>query len=256
MSAPPLCARSLTISVGSRCLVRDLTLEFPRGEIIALLGRNGSGKTLTLHTLAGLREVQSGEVRLDGASMQSLSRRTVAQRLAVLTQDTEEGFATTALESVTIGRHPHLKLLQWDSAEDRQIAADSLAQVGLADFAHRLTDTMSGGERRRVAIASLLAQRPQVFLLDEPTNHLDPHHQLAVLGLFRDLASSGCTVIASLHDPTLAAKFADRALLLFGEGSWRAGAAEEVLTASVLSELYLTPVQEILANGHRVFVFT
>jgi iron complex transport system ATP-binding protein len=114
---------------------------------------------------------------------------------------------------------------------------------------------MSGGERRRVAIASLLAQKPGVFLLDEPTNHLDPHHQLAILGLFKELTRNGSTVIASLHDPTLAARFADRALLLFGDGRWRAGTTEEMLTAESLSDLYLTPMQETIINGHRVFVF-
>jgi iron complex transport system ATP-binding protein len=85
---------------------------------------------------------------------------------------------------------------------------------------------------------------------------LDPHHQLAILRLFQELARNGSTVIASLHDPTLAARFADHALLLFGDGRWRAGAANDVLTAGVLSELYLTPMQEVLSNGQRVFVFT
>ena len=255
LSPPPLAARDVTVSVGTRCLVRDLSLSFPQGEFIALLGRNGSGKTLTLHTLAGLRDAQSGEVLLNGASLQSLARKTVAQTLGVLTQDTEDGFATTAIESVLIGRHPHLKLLQWEGNEDRRIADESLKRVGLDEFANRLTDTLSGGERRRVAIASLLAQQPSVLLLDEPTNHLDPHHQLAILGLFKELARNGGTVIASLHDPTLAARFADRALLLFGDGRWQAGAAEEVLTAGVLSELYLTPMHETVANGHRVFVY-
>jgi len=254
-NAAPLTARDMNVSVGPRCLVRELSMTFPRGEVIALLGRNGSGKTLTLHTLAGLRAIETGDVLLNGVPLSSLARRQIAQTLGVLTQDTEDGFGSTALESVLLGRHPHLKLLQWESVEDRAIAEDALKRVGLDDLAHRLTDTMSGGERRRVAIASLLAQRPTVFLLDEPTNHLDPHHQLAVLGLFRELAREGGTVIASLHDPTLAARFADSAVLLFGDGRWSAGATKDVLNAETLSELYLTPMHETVANGHRVFVF-
>jgi iron complex transport system ATP-binding protein len=253
--APPITARSVTISAGTRCLVRDLSLSFSQGELIALLGRNGSGKTLTLHTFAGLRSADRGEVLLNDVPLAGLPRKTVAQNLGVLTQDSEDGFATTAIESVLIGRHPHLKLLQWESVEDRRIADEALSRVGLSEFAQRLTDTMSGGERRRLAIASLLAQQPSVYLLDEPTNHLDPHHQLAILGLFKDLTRNGSTVIASLHDPTLAARFADRALLLFGDGEWRAGGANEVLTASGLSELYLTPMQETVVNDHKVFVY-
>jgi iron complex transport system ATP-binding protein len=113
---------------------------------------------------------------------------------------------------------------------------------------------LSGGERRRVAIASLLAQSPDVFLLDEPTNHLDPHHQLAVLELFRQQADAGRTVVATLHDPTLAARFADRVILLFGDGRWTSGPTRDTLTATSLSDLYLTPMIEIAADGRRAFV--
>jgi iron complex transport system ATP-binding protein len=105
-----------------------------------------------------------------------------------------------------------------------------------------------------VAVAALLAQQPGIFLLDEPTNHLDPHHQLVVLGLFRELARSGRTVITTLHDPTLAARFADRVLLLNGDGRWTLGAVSEALTAATLSELYLAPMMELEQDGRRVFV--
>ncbi len=249
-----LAAQHVTVTVGARCLVDRLSIGFSRGEFVAVLGRNGSGKTLTLHTLAGLRPVQQGTVLLDGQSLTSLGRRTIARKLGVLTQDVEEGFTTTVLEAVLIGRHPHLKLLQWEGAQDQRLAEAALAQVGLAEFAERRTDTLSGGEHRRVAVAALLAQEPHIFLLDEPTNHLDPHHQLAILTLFHELTRNGCTVIATLHDPTLAARFADRALLLFGDGRWREGPAAEVLTASALGELYFTPMTEVSAEGRRVFV--
>ena len=103
-------------------------------------------------------------------------------------------------------------------------------------------------------MAALLAQQPDIFLLDEPTNHLDPHHQLVVLGLFRELASKGRTVITTLHDPTLAARFADRVLLLFGDGRWSAGPVSDALTAASLSELYVSPMIELEKEGRRVFV--
>ncbi len=249
----PLSTANLTVRVGARTLVEALTAEFSPGEFVAILGRNGCGKTLTLHTLAGLRPASSGTVQMDGRPLTEINRRDIARRLGVLTQDLEEGFATTALESVLIGRHPHLSLWQWESAEDEQAARKALGAVDLVDFALRLTDTLSGGERRRVAVASLLAQDPALFLLDEPTNHLDPHHQLAVLSLFRELTRNGRTVIATLHDPTLVARFADRAILLSGDGSWRAGPVEEVITAASLSELYCTPIVELRQDGRRVF---
>jgi iron complex transport system ATP-binding protein len=249
-----LAARSVGVAAGARQLVTELSIEFRAGEFTAILGRTGSGKTLTLHTLAGLRRPHQGTVRMDGASLEQMKRRAVARRIGLLMQDLEESFTSTALESVLIGRHPHLSPLQWETADDERIAREALVRVNMEQFASRTTDGLSGGERRRVAIASLLAQAPQVFLLDEPTNHLDPHHQVAVLELFREQAVAGRTVIATLHDPTLAARFADRVILLFGDGRWTSGPTSEALTAESLSQLYLTPMIEIAANGRRAFV--
>jgi iron complex transport system ATP-binding protein len=234
--------------------VSELSLEFAPGEVVAILGCNGSGKTLTLHTLAGLRPPHAGAVHLDGVPFGKLSRRAVALRLGLLAQDLEDAFVTTALEMVLVGRHPHLSLWQWETAADERIAREALRAVDLDDFAERRTDTLSGGEQRRIAVAALLAQRPGIFLLDEPTNHLDPHHQIRVLRLFQDRARQGSTVITTLHDPTLAARFADRVVLLFGDGRWQAGPVRAVLTAESLSALYNSPMLEIEKDGRRVFV--
>jgi iron complex transport system ATP-binding protein len=249
-----LTAQQLSVHVGTRALVRELSIEFAPGEVVAILGCNGAGKTLTLHTLAGLRPPHEGEIQLDGIPFGRLTRRAVALRLGLLAQDIEDAFVTTVLEMVLIGRHPHLGLWQWETAEDARISRESLAAVGLGEFVDRRTDTLSGGEQRRVAVAALLAQRPGIFLLDEPTNHLDPHHQVGVLGLFRELARTGSTVISTLHDPTLAARFADRVILLFGDGRWNAGPVHETLTAASLSALYDSPMIEIEKDGRRVFV--
>lgn len=242
------------MAVGARRLVTGLSLEFVPGEFVAILGRNGTGKTLTLHTLLGLRKPQGGAVYLDGAEMGGVSRKAVALRLGLLAQDVEESFVTTVLEAVLVGRHPHLKLWQWETAEDERIALEALRAVDLADFARRRTDTLSGGELRRVAVAALLTQGPAVFLLDEPSNHLDPAHQMGILGLFRELCTAGKTVIATLHDPTVAARYADRVVLLHGDGRWEAGAASELLTAEKLSGLYQAPMLELHKDGRRIFV--
>jgi iron complex transport system ATP-binding protein len=252
--AAALTARAMSVHAGARELVRELSVAFRPGELVAILGRNGSGKTLTLHTLAGLRKPNGGTVLLGDTPYASLSRRVVAQRLGLLPQDLEDAFVTTVMETVLIGRHPHLALWQWESAADEDIARRALAQVEMSEFIARRTNTLSGGEQRRVAVAALLAQQVQAYLLDEPTNHLDPHHQLAVLGLFRTLADGGSTVITTLHDPTLAARFADRVLLLFGDGRWSLGPVRTALTAAALSELYVTPMIELSEGARRVFV--
>ncbi len=252
--AAGLAAVDLSVRAGARELVRGLSMRFVPGEVLAILGRNGSGKTLTLHTLAGLRPSAAGGVSLDGAALTTLKRRAIALRLGLLPQDLEDAFVTTAMETVLIGRHPHLALWQWETATDEAIARAALAAVDMSDFAGRRTDTLSGGEQRRVAVAALLAQQPDIFLLDEPTNHLDPHHQIAVLRLFRTLADTGRTVVTTLHDPTLAARFADRVLLLHGDGRWTAGPTSTTLTAASLSELYVAPMMEFAKDGRRVFV--
>ena len=249
-----LAAERVSVHVGSRRLVEQLSIQFAPGELVAVLGCNGSGKTLTLHTLAGLRAPGEGAVLLDGTPLEHLSRRAVALRLGLLAQDLEDAFVTTALEMVLIGRHPHLGMWQWETAEDERIARAALAAVKLGEVADRRTDTLSGGEQRRVAVAALLAQQPGIFLLDEPTNHLDPHQQVGGLNVFRDLARNGGTVITTLHDPTLAARFADRVLLLFGDGRWDAGPVRDTLTAENLSALYDSPMIEFEKDGRRIFV--
>jgi iron complex transport system ATP-binding protein len=254
LQQPPLRVAGLWIVAGERTLVHDLSLDLQRGEFLAILGRNGSGKTLTLHALAGLSSPPGGRVLLDGEDMATMPRRRVARRLGLLLQDREESLALSALESALVGRHPHLKFWQREGTADLAIAQAALKRVGLADFARRSVATLSGGEQRRAAIASLLTQQPQIYLLDEPTNHLDPHHQIQVLELFRALCREGASVIATLHDPTLAERYADRALLLYGDGRYCLGPVGDVLTADELSALYLTPICAIGAPPRRAFI--
>jgi iron complex transport system ATP-binding protein len=256
MSGAPLLLEvsALSVRAGPLQLLETLSMQVAAGEFIAILGRNGCGKSLTLHTLAGLRAAAAGEVRLGGVALGALKRRAIAQRLGLLPQDREEALGLTTLETVLTGRHPHLKLWQRESAADRALAAHSLERFGVARHAERPLAGLSGGEQRRAAMAALLAQAPHVYLLDEPTNHLDPHHQLEVLQIFRALADAGAAVIATLHDPTLAERFADRVLLMHGDGRWQLGGAAQLLNAEVLSQLYLTPMMELSAPGRRAFI--
>jgi iron complex transport system ATP-binding protein len=256
--APPLAHRMacahLDVQVAGRLLVRDLNLSIRSGSTTCILGCNGAGKTLTIHTLAGLRAPAAGAVVLDGSAIGDWPRRALARSVGLLTQTTEDPFPSTVLETVLIGRHPHIGFWQWESEADRELAHAALARVGMQDFAQREVATLSGGERRRVALAAILAQDPGVFLLDEPLNHLDPHHQLDVLRLMRERCAVGCSIVMSLHDAGLAARFADDVLLLFGNGEWLSGSAREVLSEATISRLYGVPVREIAWDDGRTFV--
>jgi iron complex transport system ATP-binding protein len=249
-----LACSDLSVEVAGRMLVRDLHLVAPAGTITCILGCNGAGKTMTLHTLAGLRAPASGAVSIEAQPLDRWPRRMLARRVGLLTQTTEDPFPSTVLETVLIGRHPHIGFWQWESDSDRAVACAALASVGLTDFAERDVATLSGGERRRVAIATLLAQNPDVFLLDEPINHLDPHHQIDVLKLLRARAAAGHAILMSLHDAGLAARFSDHALLLFGNGDWLSGPTNEVLTEATITRLYGVPVREITWPEGRTFV--
>lgn len=253
-SLPLLTCSDLSVEVAGRRLVDRLNLSARRGTITCLLGCNGTGKTLTLHTLCGLREPTEGSVAIEQRSIDQWPRRQLAQRLGLLMQNTEDPFPSTVLETALIGRHPHIDFWQWESDGDRDIARAALAVVDLSAFESRDLATLSGGERRRLAIATLLTQDPDLLLLDEPINHLDPHHQIDALRLFRAKADEGRAVIMSLHDAGLAARFSDQALLLFGNGEWLCGPTSEVLTQQTITRLYGVAVREISWEGGRTFV--
>jgi iron complex transport system ATP-binding protein len=240
--------------VPGRTLVRDLSFALPAGRVLAVLGRNGSGKSSTLHALAGLRACSTGTVLVAGRPVAQWPRRELARTLGLLPQLVEDPFPATALDSALVGRHPHLDFWAWESAADRECARRALAAVDLAGFDDRDIATLSGGERRRLSIATILAQDPQVFLLDEPIHQLDPQHQLEVLRMFRGLADAGRTVVVSLHDVGLAARFADVVLLLFGDGRWQFGECATTLSERSIGELYGIDVRELRWDGGRTFV--
>jgi iron complex transport system ATP-binding protein len=251
---PLLECENLSVSVPGRQLVKALDLELRRGELVAVLGQNGAGKTLALTTLAGLRAQDSGQIRLLDKDITILPRQSAARHVALLPQVIDDIFPATVMDTALIGRHPHIRPFRWESKEDYAIAAQALDTMGLQELHDRDILTLSGGERRRLAIAQVLTQAPDVYLLDEPTNHLDPQHQLDTLRVFRRAADDGAGVVASLHDVNLAVRFADRCLLLFGDGRWQLGDSEEILTESTLSELFATPMEAVPWRSHELFI--
>lgn len=251
---PLLACENLSICVPGRQLIEALDLTLHRGELIAVLGQNGTGKTLALTALAGLRVPDSGQVRLLGDDVASMPRQRTARHLALLPQVIDDIFPATVMDTALIGRHPHIGAFRWESAEDYAIAAQTLETMGLKDLHDRDILTLSGGERRRLAIAQVLTQVPDVYLLDEPTNHLDPQHQLDTLRVFREAADGGAAIIASLHDVNLAVRFADRCLLLFGDGRWQLGDCKDVLTEETLSDLFATRMEAVPWRSHELFI--
>ncbi len=250
-----LAALGLGVAAGSRNLIRDLDFTLEPGQCWGILGRNGTGKTTLLHTLAGLHPPAAGEVRLDERPLASLSRRDIARRLGLMPQDTPDPFPATVLETALIGRHPHLSRWQWEGPADRRRAEAALAEMALDGLEARLVSSLSGGERRRLAFATLRVQDPPLLLLDEPTNHLDFPHQHALLGRLEALRREGRGVITSLHDVNLASRYCTHLLLLHPSGHVRLGEAGDILDAANLEWVYGLPFRELPnAARHRVFI--
>ncbi len=256
MSATPLIeTHDLAVAIGSKEICRELALSLHAGERLAILGRNGAGKSTLLSVLAGLRTADSGVVRLGGRSYAELGPRGAARRRGWLPQRHSDAFASTVLETALTGRHPHLGRWDWESRKDAEIARGALAAVGLADMAQRDVLTLSGGERQRLAIATLLTQATPLYLLDEPLAHLDLNHQIAVLDLFAGAARDcHAGLIMVLHEPGLADRYCDRALLLYGDGRCELGTCRELLTAERLGTLYGHPLREIEVDRRRWFI--
>lgn len=225
----------------------ELGFEVYPGEMMAILGRNGVGKSTLLSCLAGLpRGVLSGDILLGNKSYQDWGDRAAACWRGWLPQKQQDQFSASVLETVISGRHPHLNRWSWESAEDHALALASLAAVGMSDFADRDVLTLSGGERQRVAVATILTQNPTLYFMDEPLAHLDLNHQIEVLNLMCAKARrERVSCIMVLHEPGLAYRYCDSALLLFGEGEWLYGSASSVLTAENLSRLYGYPLVQI-----------
>ncbi len=257
MTSPTLLsAESLSVSVPGRTLIDSLDVSLHAGEFVAVLGQNGSGKSLCMMTLCGLRPPAGGRVLLGEQAIDGIDRATIARKLSLLPQVSEDIFPSTVLDTALTGRYPHIGRFSWETAEDRDIAHRSLQPMDLEALADRDVLTLSGGERQRLAIAQILTQQPDVFLLDEPTNHLDPQHQIDVMRVFRGLADGGACVAAALHDVNLASRFADRCLLLFGDGQYRLGDSADVLEENTLSELYGTPIERVQWRQESLFIAT
>lgn len=246
--------KGVDIEVAGKVLCRGLDLTISPGQCWAILGGNGSGKTTLLHTMAGLRASDGGVIELDGQPLAAHPRTHIAQRIGLLLQDSHDAFPATVLEVALSGRHPHLARWQVEQEEDYQLARQALAAMDLAQLEQRQVQTLSGGERRRLAIGTLLCQSPDLFLLDEPLNHLDLRHQFALLQRLQNQTSKNMSAMIVLHDPNLAQRFCSHVLLLYGDGRWESGSGETMLTVERLEQLYQQPMGCIEDGGVRLFI--
>jgi iron complex transport system ATP-binding protein len=245
-------AQDITVKIATKVICQSASLHLRPGEVWGVLGPNGCGKTTLLHALAGLYPLNTGELFLDQTNYKQLSSKAIAQSVGLLFQDFVVNFPQTVWDYCLAGRYPHLTYLKKESERDKEIVTQALTLMGFEDAHQKNIHHLSGGEKRRLAIAALLAQTPKIYLLDEPTNHLDIKHQIKVLSHFKNLANSqAATVIMALHDINLAQQYCDHILLLFQGGWTKQGLKQDMLTSSQLTQLYQHPIQSISTASGR-----
>jgi iron complex transport system ATP-binding protein len=235
--------QNLTCAYNGQPVLEDLCLEACPGQVLALIGPNGVGKSTLLRAMARLLQPRRGKVLLAGRDLWHTSPRDIARQLALAPQVNGTQWPATVEQVVALGRAPHRGWLLPLTSQDRIATDRALEQAGLSSLRDRKVAQLSGGEQQRVILARVLAQEPQVLLLDEPTSHLDLKYQSGILGLVHQLAHrDGLTVVISLHDLNLAALYADR-LALLSEGQLLAvGSPNEVLTPERLTQVYGVPI--------------
>jgi iron complex transport system ATP-binding protein len=230
-------ARDLTVRIGNTTVVGHAGVTLNAGELVVLVGPNGAGKTTFIRALAGLLPAQ-GEITLGEQRLEDMGSRERARTIAYLPQGHVFHWPMQVAAVVALGRYPHGDPFSTPSPQDHIAVSRAMERTAIEPFAERRVTTLSGGERARVALARALATEAPLLLADEPTASLDPRHQLVVMQLLRDAAREGGAVLAILHDLTLAARFADRVVVMERGKIVTDGAPNEALSPQRIAQVF------------------
>ncbi|MBO0126570.1 ABC transporter ATP-binding protein [Agrobacterium sp. OT33] len=237
-SCPAIHTEALFAAPGRTPVLRDVNVRFPRGAFSAIIGPNASGKSTLLRCLARLLSPSSGHAFLDGTDVVHLERRAFAKRVGLLPQQAQFPDGATALELVRRGRHPHHGWFRLWSCADEAAVEEAISVTSIGPFALRPVNQLSGGQRQRVSLAMLLAQGTDILLLDEPTTYLDLAHQIEMLEICRGLITANRTIIAVMHDLTLAARYASHLTIVHRGTVVEQGKPWDILTETTIERVF------------------
>ena len=243
---------SLSFSYGREAVLRDLSFEVSDGSFLAIAGPNGSGKSTLINLLCGQLKSESGSAVIDGVELCSYTSRSLARKVAVVRQEFIPAFGFSVIETVLMARVAYYDALGFESQADRDAVIEALEATETKKFADRRLSQISGGERQRVFIARALAQDTPILLLDEPTSFLDLKHQVGIYDLLKKMQTErGKTIVAVTHDINLAGQYADKVLLLGTDCSYHLGSTEEVLSKTMIEQVFGVQALEGHAQGRR-----
>ena len=245
-------ATGVGVSLDGHRILSNIDLAVAPGEVVALVGPNGAGKSTLLAAISGDVPIDTGSIEIAGRALADYRHLELARERAVLTQDNQLSFPFTVSQVVAMGRSPWTRTDRFD--EDEVAIAQAMLAMDIDHLADRRFTSLSGGEKARVSLARVLAQRTPIVMLDEPTAALDLRHQEDVMRAVRTLASAGTAVLVVVHDLSLAAAYADRVAIIAQGTLIAAGSPEQVLTAAQVSSVYGLPVEVSLASGRPVVV--
>ncbi len=248
---PILQIEKLDFAIGGKTILKDINCCFTAGGIHGLIGPNGSGKSTLLRNICRIWEPQKGQVLIEGRDYRRLPRKSLSQMVTLVQQDTRLDFSILVSDFVAMGRHPHLKRLQWLRQRDLDIVNQALEVTGTEIFRNRLINELSGGEIQLVNLARALATEAPIILLDEPTSALDILHKLEIMELLTGLRNAGKTIVISIHDLDLARRYCDTVTLLQEGRVYYHGMAEEGFAEQRIKEVFHVGVDEI-ATEHGV----
>ena len=243
-SASKISAENVVVRLGGNLVVDGVTLDLKAGELAVLIGPNGAGKTTLVRALAGLIPAE-GRISIEGRSLASLTPSERARRIAYLPQGHAFHWPMAVTAVVALGRYPHGDVFSGLTDADRAAVERALIATSTLPFAARAVTELSGGERARVALARALASEAPILVADEPTTSLDPRHQLAVMALLANIAHGGTAVMAIVHDLALAARFADRILVMDQGRLVAEGTPREVLTRERIAAVFAVEAEII-----------
>ncbi|MDR1363253.1 MAG: ABC transporter ATP-binding protein [Spirochaetaceae bacterium] len=230
---------NLSFSYTGTVTIDDIALNVKRGEFTGLIGPNGCGKSTVLKNIYRALTPAAGSITLDGKDIFKMRSREAALKLAVVGQENEVPFDFLVEEIVAMGRSPHKKLFDADTAEDAAVVHHALEHLGMESMAKRNYKHLSGGEKQRVLIARAIAQESNFLILDEPANHLDISYQIKIFDfLKRRSAEAGLTVLSAIHDLNMAALYCDRVYVMKEGRIILSGAPEEVLTPENIFSIF------------------